>query len=112
MLQDETPPGDVQPESEDLLRSANRGGRVWMCGGPILTQVADVFSELLERGVQAFRVAGDFQGVHHEGHAVDLLAQARPLHVADSLRRVHGLVRAELIEEEERRTGCYRGNGS
>lgn len=71
--------------------------------GPFLTEVADVFSELLERRVQAFRVGADFGGVQHEGHAVDLLHQARPLHVADSLRRIHRLIWTELIKEEERR---------
>lgn len=85
---------------------------------PFLTQVADVFPELLEGGVQALGVGGDLQGVQHEDHAVDLLLQARRLHVAQSLRRVHRLSRTELGvegEEEERRrarAGCCCGNGS
>lgn len=112
---------------DDMERSERRPGPVKLglnpsgfrnvrrCSGPFLTQVADVFSELLERHVQAFGVAGDFGGVQHEGHAVDLLPQARPLYVADSLRRIHRLIWAELVKEEERSragAGCYRGNGS
>lgn len=79
------------------------GGRsrcVWMlASGAFLTQLADVFPELLEGRVQAFRVGGDFGGVQHEGHAVHLLPQAGPLHVAQSL--VHRLIRTELITEGE-----------
>lgn len=63
-----------------------------------LTQFADVFSELLERGAQAFVVGGDFNRVQHEGHAVDLLLQARPLPVAKSLRLIHRLNWTELRE--------------
>lgn len=83
-----------------------------MCGRRAavrLTQLADVFSELLEGRVQAFGVGGDFGGVQHEGHAVDLLPQARPLHVAESLRHVHRLVWTELIKEEERKEGLGWG---
>lgn len=61
-----------------------------------LTQFADVFSELLERGGQAFVVGGDFNRVQHEGHTVDLLLQARPLPVAKSLRLIHRLNWTEL----------------
>lgn len=66
----------------------------------LLTQFADVFSELLERGAQAFVVGGDFNRVQHEGHAVDLLLQARPLLVAEGLRLIHRLNRTELREIE------------
>lgn len=107
--------GDETPSSEDPSDpSAVTDMRGCCDSGPILTQVADVFSELLERRAQAFRVGGDFRGVQHEGHAVDLLPQARPLHVANSLRRIHRLIWAELIKEEESRAGagCYPGNGS
>lgn len=67
--------------------------------GPVLTQVADVASELLERRGQAFRVGGDFGGVQHEGHTVDLLPQARLLHVANSLGSIHRLIWPELIKQ-------------
>lgn len=120
----------VDPWEDDIGRSERR--RLWFdtrrpgpgssasfqglfrhtCG-PFLTQVADVFSELLEGRVQAFGVGEDFGGVQHEGHAVDLLPQARPLHVAMSLGRVYRLVWAELVKEERRSgAGCHRGDGS
>lgn len=63
-----------------------------------LTQFADVFSELLERGAQAVMVGGDFNRIQHEGHTVDLLLQARPLPVAKSLRLIHRLNWTELRE--------------
>lgn len=69
-----------------------------------LTQFADVFSELLERGAQAFVVGGDFNRVQHEGHTVDLLLQARPLPEAKSLRLIHRLNWAELREIRSSKT--------
>lgn len=68
------------------------------CCGPLLTQFADVFPELLERRGQTFMVGGHFNGIQHEGHAVDLFLQARPLPVAKSLRRIHWLNWTELRE--------------
>lgn len=78
-----------------------------------LTQFADVFSELLERGAQAFVVGGDFNRVQHEGHTVDLLLQARPLPEAKSLRLIHRLNWAELRERDQKpKDACCRGNSS
>lgn len=50
-----------------------------------LTHVTDVLAEQLERGAEMFLVGEDFGRIHDKDHAVNLVVQVGPLHVAHSL---------------------------
>ena len=51
-----------------------------------LTQVTDVFTELLEGSSEALAVGGQLGGVQHKHHAVHPVGQAGPLQVARRAR--------------------------
>jgi hypothetical protein len=51
----------------------------------LLTQVTDVFSELLEGGAQTFGVTGHFRSIHHKDDTVDLVFKRRLLYIPHSL---------------------------